>query len=99
MAEKPTDSFTPLSTDARLHQLKRANIFEFVDAKAKGDRGKEIVLPTGRLMVVIAPWGPRNAAGPVGPWMFACRDESGRIHHFALSPLLSVRVLHRGDGS
>lgn len=92
-----TPAPTPLGVDIQLHHLQRGDVFAFVEVQVDIDRGKKIHLPAGNLKVTIPPWGPKSPmVGPVGPWMFACRDDRGIEHHFALPPRMEVRRIYHG---
>jgi hypothetical protein len=90
------ESFGSLSIRAALHHLELHDVFEFVDKQIQPSGAAETKLPTGRLRIIIKPWGPKTPrTGPIGPWMFACRDAHGIERHFALPPQLEVRLLER----
>jgi hypothetical protein len=82
-----------------LHQLRGGDIFEFLDPEAAVPQSPHATatrLRSNRLRITIRPWGPKTrAVGPIGPWMFACKDEHGIEHHYALPPRMEVRVLER----
>lgn len=89
-----------MSVRTHLHFLEANDVFEFVDEQIREKKAPVIRLPRGMLRISIKPWGPRNAkTGPVGPWMFACRDSLGIERHYALPPELDVRLLRRGGES
>jgi hypothetical protein len=84
-----------------LFQLESGDIFEFIDLAAaipQNPQGTAPRLRSSKLRVTIRPWGPRTkAVGPIGPWMFACKDEHGIEHHYALPPRTQVRLLERAS--
>jgi hypothetical protein len=87
----------PSGVEIPLHRLRRGDVFVFVDRQAAIERSKKVSLPIGQLKVSIPPWGPKSPMiGPIGPWMFACRDERGTEHHFALPPQMAVCRLRNG---
>jgi hypothetical protein len=74
------------------------DVFVFNDEKIVDDQGSEIELPRGHLVVVVRPRGSELPdIGPVGPWMFACRDVHGRARGLTLPPLLNVKLVSRID--
>ncbi len=99
-AVPPSDVLGPVSIRTHLHFLEANDVFEFVDEQVREGKAPVIRLPRGKLRISIKPWGPRNAkTGPVGPWMFACRDSLGIERHYALPPGLDIRLLQRGGKS
>lgn len=92
----PPAAVGPLSVHTVLHHLQSNDVFEFVDSEVREVGTTIKPLPAGRLRVSVKPWGPKTpVAGPIGPWMFACRDTLGVERHLALPPRLAVRLLER----
>jgi hypothetical protein len=102
MIQSPRGETSPAAAtrgELELFQLEAGDIFEFVDLEAAVPQNPPGSTPrhrSNKLRVTIRPWGPRTkVAGPIGPWMFACKDEHGIEHHYALSPRTPVRLLER----
>ena len=92
----PPNVVGPLSVDTSLYHLQANDVFEFIDAEVGDGNAPATRLPSGKLRVSVQPWGPKTRlAGPIGPWMFACRDSLGVERHFALPPKLVVRLWQR----